>query len=188
MVAGHQTLPWDSAVEALAEFPVIISTVPAKTPLFPSGLAERTLERRTEPLLLIDQAMPPGFDRPADATLVRYMGVDEVASLVDGSPAVAAEEAVMAAAGTAWLRLAAEDRVGKVIAAIVGHADRAVGEEVQRFAKKLPNGGDPEAVLHQLAHTVARRILHPTISYVGSTERGGEAAELFAEAFGVDSD
>lgn len=184
-VAGHETLEWDRAVRALADFPAIISTIPGKTPLFPSGVAARTLARRNEPLLLIDMGMPPGFDVADHGSLVHYMGVDDVASAVDVRPAVAAEEAIRGAASAAWLRLAAEDRVGRVIAAIVGHADRAVGEEVQRFARKLPNGGDHEAVLAQLAHTVARRILHPTIAYVGSSERGGEAAELFAEAFGV---
>jgi hypothetical protein len=41
-------------------------------------------------------------------------------------------------------------------------------------------------VLQQLAHTVARRILHPPISFVRSKAGGPEAIETVAEAFGVD--
>lgn len=185
-VAGHVALPWERATEALADFPVVISTVPGKTPLFPEGVVGRTIAGRIDPLLLIDLSMPPGFAPFSPDGPVRYMGVDEVASSVNGGPAIEVEETVAAAARAAWLRIATAERVGEVVAAIVGHADRAVREEVRRFLKRLSAGGDPEPVITQLAHTVARRILHPTIAYVGSTERGSDAVELFAEAYGVD--
>jgi glutamyl-tRNA reductase len=69
---------------------------------------------------------------------------------------------------------------------MVGQAEAAVSEEVERFVKRLETAADPEPLLRQLAHTVARRVLHPSISYVGSAEHGAEAVEMFAEAFGVD--
>ncbi|MDF2731281.1 MAG: hypothetical protein K0T01_3072, partial [Acidimicrobiia bacterium] len=64
-------------------------------------------------------------------------------------------------------------------------AELAVDEEVRRFAGRLPDAVDPEAIMHQLAHTVARRVLHRPISYAGSSDNDGEALRVLAEAFGV---
>jgi glutamyl-tRNA reductase len=72
-----------------------------------------------------------------------------------------------------------------VIAAMMEQADTAVVEEVQRFATRLAVSDDPERVLRQLAHSVARRVLHGPISYVSSSDRGIDVAETLAEAFGV---
>jgi glutamyl-tRNA reductase len=185
-LAGHETRPWEDAVEALASFPVVISTVPGSSRLFSNDALHRALSRRGEPLLLIDLGMPPGFHRPDPGHPVRYLGVDDVASSIGARPPLEVEEHVVDRAASTWHRLAASDRVGVVIAAMVGQAEAAVREEVERFAKRLETATDPEPLLRQLAHTVARRVLHPSISYVGSAERGAEAVEVFAEAFGVD--
>ncbi|MGH8873170.1 MAG: hypothetical protein ACRDWS_14500 [Acidimicrobiia bacterium] len=184
-VAGHEARPWDEAVEALATFPVVMSTVPGESPLFPEEVVGRLLASRANPLFLIDLGMPPGFDGHSDHPLVRYMGIDEVASSVVGQTSLEVEQMMVSEAASAWVRLAAPDRVGSVIAAMVGQADRAVDEEVRRFAGRLSGAQDPEPILRQLAHTVARRVLHPPISYVGSTEPGSEAVEVIADAFGV---
>ena len=92
---------------------------------------------------------------------------------------------IEAEATAAWARLSAPDVVGQVIAAMVDNADRAVDEEVRRFVGKLLGAEDPEAVLRQLAHTVARRVLHPPISYVGSSPGSGEAAQVLGKAYGI---
>jgi hypothetical protein len=39
--------------------------------------------------------------------------------------------------------------------------------------------------MHQLAHTVVRRVLHRPISYAGSSEDDSDALRVLAEAFGV---
>ena len=186
VVAGHRTLAWEAASEALATYPVVISTVPGKTQLFSDDLIAQTFARRDEPLLLIDLGMPPGFDRSKMGDSIRYLGVDDVASFVDIRPSAEAEESVVRGAGATWRRLTAPDRVGVVIAAMVAQAETAVAEEVARFANRLSEAEDPERVLNQLARTVARRVLHPPISFISSNERGSEAVEVLADAFGVD--
>ncbi|MEX0865385.1 MAG: hypothetical protein WD269_11025 [Acidimicrobiia bacterium] len=187
-VAGHDTHPWEAAIEALASYPVLISTVPGRSPLFPDAVVEASLASRSKPLLVIDLGMPPGFIRHREHGAIRYMGIDDVASSVVARPLPDAEEQLVSGASAAWLRLTSSERVGSVIAAMVGQAERAVDEEVQRFVRRLPGAVDPEPILRQLAHTVARRVLHAPISYVGSTERGRAAVELLAEAFGVEDD
>ena len=186
IVAGRETLAWEGVGEALASSPVVISTVPGEVPLLNDDVIARAFAVRSEPLLLIDLGMPPGFARPEDGGAVRYLGVDEVASSVNGGPSAGAEESVASAAAAAWRRLTVPDRVGKVIGTMVEQAERAVAEEVARFAPRLSHTEDPEGVLTQLAHTVARRVLHPPISFISSTESGSEAVEVLAEAFGVD--
>ena len=184
-VAGHDTRPWEQTLQALEEFPVLISTVPGRLQLFPDGEVAAALARRTEPLLLIDLGMPPGFDRYRNHPAIVHMGIDDIASSVHSRPRPDLEDLVAKEAASAWVHLNASDRVGMVIAAIVDDAELAVDEEVRRFAGRLPDAADPEAIMHQLAHTVARRVLHRPISYAGSSDNDGEALRVLAEAFGV---
>ncbi len=183
-VGGHATLSWEQGANALATFPVVISTVPGNGPLFSADVIARAFGSRTEPLLLIDLGMPPGFDRP-QADCVRYLGVDEVASSVSAQPSIEVEDRIFKAASAVWRRLSAPDRVGAVIAAMIEQADTAVSEEVRRFAARLRVADDPERILTQLAHSVARRVLHPPISFVSSSQHGVEVVETLAEAFGI---
>jgi glutamyl-tRNA reductase len=60
-----------------------------------------------------------------------------------------------------------------------------VSEEVARFTHRLQGTDDPQRILQQLAHSVARRVLHGPISYVSSNTRGADVAEALAEAFGL---
>ena len=184
-VGGHAAVPWELADSALATFPVVISTVPGSDRLFSNHVIARSLGGRSDKLLLIDLGMPPGFDPLRLADGVRYLGVDEVASSASARPSSEVEEKISRGASAVWRRLSVPDRVGAVIAAMMEQADTAVSEEVQRFAKRLAVSDDPERVLRQLAHSVARRVLHSPISYVSSSDRGIDVAETLAEAFGV---
>jgi glutamyl-tRNA reductase len=184
-VAGHAALPWEQAEDALATSPVVISTVPGSEPLFSDEVVARSVGSRSDPLLLIDLGMPPGFDPRLLAERVRYLGVDEVASSVSARPSSEVEEKILRGASAVWRRLSVPDRVSAVIAAMMEQADAAVSEEVQRFTHRLSGSDDPQRVLQQLAHSVARRVLHPPISYVSSIDGGIAVAETLAEAFGV---
>lgn len=184
-VGGHAALPWEQAETAIATFPVIISTVPGNEQLFSHEAIARVLGSRSDELLLIDLGMPPAFDPRLIPGGVRYLGVDQVASSVSDRASRDVEEKIVRGASAVWRRLAVPDRVGAVIAAMMEQADAAVSEEVQRFTHRLLGSDDPERVLRQLAHSVARRVLHPPISFVSSTDGGIAVAETLAEAFGV---
>ena len=184
-VAGQDTKPWNQTLQALEEVSVLISTVPGRVHLFPEREISAALATRTQPLLLIDLGMPPGFDAHRGDPALVHMGIDDIATLVQSHPRPELEELVAREAASAWARLNASDRVGMVISAIVDGAEHAVDEEVRRFAGRLPDAADPEAIMHQLAHTVVRRVLHRPISYVGSADHDSEALRVLAEAFGV---
>ncbi len=188
-IPSDEVLPMAAAPRALAEVPVVISATGAKGELFGPEVLADALHRRTEPLLLIDLAMPPDF-RPEEANgSLRYLDVDDVARHARHNGAAAAvEEEVERAATEAWAKLSNHHDVGPVIAAILGEVDRAVREEVERFSGRLTGGSDDLAVINQLAQTVAHRVLHRPLSYLGSAEGGAQAAPILAEVFGVDGD
>ena len=156
--------------------------------MFGEDVIVRALARRREPLLLVDLGMPPGFPSTGADDPVRYLGIDELASTVEARPSVVAAERIAEEAAATWRRLTASDRAGAVIAAMVGQGEEAVTDVVQRFAGRLAVVEDPERILRQVAHTVARRVLHRPISFVGTSGRGTEAVDLLAEAFGIDDD
>jgi glutamyl-tRNA reductase len=180
--------PWESGLEAFAGSPVVISTVPGHERLYPPDEIEAALSSRTSPLLLADLGMPPGFDWLADHPAVTYVGIDEIASAIPRRSHLEIDVMVEGESAAAWSRLTSPAVVSEVIAAMVDSADRAVDEEVRRFAGRLTGAADPEVVLRQLAHTVARRVLHAPISYVGSSPQSGEAADLLGKAYGVIDD
>jgi glutamyl-tRNA reductase len=186
-VDASQARPWASGLEAFAGSPVLISTVPAHAPLYPLDEIEAALASRDRPLLLADLGMPPGFEWLSGHPMVSYVGIDEIASSVVSRHNPELDALVADESSAAWARLTTPPAVSEVIAAIVECADRAVDEEVRRFMGRLPAAEDPEPVLRQLAHTVARRVLHPPISYIGSASRS-EAADLLGRAYGVIDD
>ncbi|MCI0544611.1 MAG: hypothetical protein L0Z49_09250 [Actinobacteria bacterium] len=179
-IGGVVTHPWAEGLEALAGFDAVVSTVPGDTPLYPSPDVERMLSARSEPVLIVDLGMPPGLAGIRDHPHVVYVDVDEVAANTRADPPHLAGERLAEDAATAWSRLGASK--GTVIAAMVEQADRAVDEEVARFLGRLGEDADP--VLRQLAHTVARRVLHPAISYLGTASES-EEAQILARVFGV---
>ncbi len=187
-VAGRASLAWKGVAEALATYPVVISTVPGKAPLLSDKALAAALGSRTEPVTVIDLAMPPGFTRPEPGGPMRYLGIDDVASSVNAETSAESEESVTRWAAAAWHRITAPDRVGRVIAMMVRQADELVSEESGRFAGRLQQAQDPDQVMRQLAHTVARRILHAPISFLASSERGVGSVDLLAEAFGLDDE
>ena len=186
VIAGGSAHPWERVPHALATYPAVISTVPGGQTLFSEQVIAQALASRSQPLLLVDLGMPPAFSRPTETDRVSYLGVDDLARSAGGLLPPEAEQALITEADEAWRRLTTPDRVGSIINAMVDQAERAVDEEVRRFANRLLGAENPEAVLQQLAHTVARRILHPPISFVGSKAGEPEAIEAVAEAFGVD--
>jgi glutamyl-tRNA reductase len=181
--------PLRSAPEALAEFPAVISASAAKAQLFDADVLATALERRAGTLLLIDLAMPPDFAPGECNGSLEYVNIDDLAAQIqrDGSGADV-EQFVAAAAIENWAKLSNHQRVGPVIAAILDEADRAVAEEVRRFAGRLNGPDADDAVLRQLAQTVAHRVLHRPLSYLGTSENGAEAAGVLAEVFGVAGD
>jgi glutamyl-tRNA reductase len=182
-VGGLASRPWTELPETLAESPVVVSTVPG--PVLDDRAVD-VIRRRSEPLLMVDLGMPPALGAHETIDSLRYLGIDDVASSIESSPASHVEDVTASEAQSAWHRLTVSDRAGSIITSMVERAEQTVEEEVSRFINRLSAGSDSETVLHQLAHTVARRILHPSLSFVGSTPLAPSELDVVARALGVE--
>jgi glutamyl-tRNA reductase len=184
-----EVLPLSAAPAALAEAQVVISATAAKGELFGPEVLIEALQRRSRTLLLIDLAMPPDFSPAGTNSSLQYRNVDDLAVHFRMEPSSSdVESLVVSAADEAWAKLSNHHRVGPVIAAILDEADRAVREEVHRFAGRLSGGPDDARIVNQLAQTIAHRVLHRPLSFLSSAEHGAEAAAVLAEVFGVSDD
>ncbi|MEE8498864.1 MAG: hypothetical protein V3S62_10045 [Acidimicrobiia bacterium] len=173
------------APAALMTLPAVISATSAKTRLIPATELADLLAVRSEPLTMIDMAMPPDFSPPADIA-VQYHDIDDLADLSrDHVPREGADRLVAAAAAAFTHKIWAGMRTGRLIGHLLDQADCAVTEVVDRLAGKLSEPED-RAVLEQAAHTAVRKILHGPVRYL-SGDGAGEAASV-AAAFGIDLD
>lgn len=181
-VGGITSRPWDEVQDVLRSCLAVVSTIPGPVPVLEG------LRRGDDPLLIVDLGMPPALTHPGPSHHVVYRGVDDAASTVRSEPEPSAEDAVAVESAKAWRRLTVTHEAGSIITALYDRVDETVDEEVRRFGNRFPGSSDPEKVLRQLAHTVARRIIHPSVSLLGSTPLGPEELDLLAKALGVDDE
>ena len=177
--------PFSRAAEALRTLPAVISATSADQLLMTAERLDEIVDSRSEPLTLVDLAMPPDFPTPRSAK-VTYIPIDDVAARAARRHRTAeVDDLVAGAASEAWRRYESADRVGPVIARLYRSADGLVKTTVERFAAKLSNPADVK-VLQQAVHTMARSLLSQPVGRIHQAERPGEVASLVAEVFGVD--
>ncbi len=184
---GAEVWPFDRAGEALATFPAVVSATSAKRRLVTDDGLAATVASRTQPLLLVDMAMPPDFS-PPDGAAVHYVDIDDLANMASRRPrGDEAAEMVAAAAADMYRRVGDHHSIGPVIGGLMRSADEVVANAVGRFQGRLMNQDD-HAVLRQTAHTVARTLLAGPAAYLKSPDRPSDAVDIIADAFGLQDD
>ncbi len=184
-VPGVVVAPFDEAIDHLAVSPAIVSATSAKQALIDDRELREVLDGRTEPLTLVDMAMPPDF-HPGPHSPVRYIDIDHLAAMVEPQPRVlAADGLACEAAIDMFHRLSTHADVAPIISALMRDADEVVERTVARFAGRLGDDRD-EAVLRQAAHTVARTLLAGPVAHLRRGQLADEAVEGLATAFGID--
>jgi glutamyl-tRNA reductase len=187
LIASQQVIirPLTEAPSALVTMPAVISATSAKTRLIPADELAALLAARSEPLIMVDMAMPPDFAPPAGAA-VEYHDIDHLATLAkEHMPKGRADEIVSHAAEEFLHKIWAGRRTGHLIEHLFDQADEAVNEVVERLAGKLTSPED-RALLEQAARTAARKVLHRPVHYLAGDGTGDAAA--IAAAFGVGLD
>ncbi len=183
---NHLARPWSDLPQAFQAFPAVIAAVPGPGDTADIRGVLQQVGGRTQRLVVIDLGMPPLLAELAGVPGVRFVDIDELAAGADPQPGPEISSAATREAARAWAQLSGDDRISSVIATLIGQADEAVQDEVRRFAHRVAAADDPEPVLRQLAHTVARRILHPPISYISSAPDRRQALDVLERAFGVE--
>lgn len=177
--------PLSNAASALTTLPAVISATSAKTRLIPANELVDLLTARSEPLTLIDMAMPPDFSPPPGAA-VRYYDIDDLAALARHDiPREVPDRMVAQAAEELMHKIRAGRRTGQLIEHLFDQADVAAEEVVARLAGKLTTPED-RALLEQAARAVARKVLHEPVHYLSGD--GADEAAAIAAAFGVSLD
>lgn len=176
---------FDRAIDALEDFPAVISATSAKRRLVDTEALQQMIAQRTAPLTLVDMAMPPDFTVAPSLSLT-YLDIDDLARMAERRPRNDNADAMVAEASLdAYRSFADHHQVGPVIGGLTRRADSIVDEVVERFGGRLTDPQDL-AVLRQTAHTVARTLLAGPISYLKDPSRATEAVDVVADAFGVD--
>ncbi len=177
--------PFTRAMDALQEFPAVVSATSAKKRLVEADALAGVVADRKAPLTLVDMAMPPDFTvSPSPA--VRYVDIDGLARMAERRPrGEEADHLVKDAAAVAYRAYVDHHQVGPVIGELTRQADQIVDAAVARFGGRLASKDDL-TVLRQTAHTVARTLLAGPISYIKQSDRAPEAVDIVADAFGVD--
>ncbi len=184
LIASQQVIirPLSEATSALATLPAVISATSAKTRLIPAEELADLLATRSEPLTMIDMAMPPDFSPPSGVA-VEYHDIDDLAALARGRiPREVADQMVAKAAEEFMHKVEAGRRTGHLIEHLFDQADDAVDEVVDRLAGRL-SAPEDRALLEQAARTAVRKVLHKPVHYLASG--GTDEAVTIAAAFGV---
>ena len=184
---GVEVWPFQRAAEALSVFPAIVSATSAKRRLVDDKTMAASVSDRLAPLTLVDMAMPPDFKHPGTPS-VTYLDIDDLARMADRRPrAGEADSYVEAAASDAYRQYRDHDEVGPLIGSLMAVADDIVDETVARFVGRLSKADDI-AVLRQVAHTVAHTLLARPVAYVKGSDRPPDAANVIADAFGIEDE
>ncbi len=175
----------DDAAEAIRRRPVVVSATSADTRLVPTEALRRLLVRRTDPLLLIDLAMPPDFEPPG-GTPVRYVDIDDLADLARRAAPPVGVDRFVAEAAAEWIRRArVRGEAGALIRSLFAQADLAAAAVVDRFAGKLSNPADRK-LLEQATRAAVRKLLHHPVRFIG--DGNDETFAVLASAFGIVDD
>lgn len=182
-----EVLSLERAADVINEFPAVVSATSAKHRLIDDATIADAIARRTDPLLLVDMAMPPDFRAP-ESDRITYVDIDYLARLADRrSRSDEADALVESAAAEAYRQYRDHHEVGPVIGSLMAKADDIVDSAVRRFSGRLGDPADVE-VMHQAAHTVARTLLAGPVRYLKGEGRAPEAIDILADAFVVEDE
>jgi len=182
-----EVISLERAADVISGFPAVVSATSAKHRLIDDSTIASAVATRTEPLLIIDMAMPPDFHIP-DGNGITYIDIDYLARLADRrSRSDEADAMVASAAAEAYRKYRDHHEVGPVIGNLMKSADEIVDAAVRRFSGRLSDDADVE-VVRQTAHTVARTLLAGPVNYLKGEDRVPEAIDIIADAFGVEDE
>ena len=169
---GGFALPLAEIDRHLAEADIVFSATAARDPVLLRGQVTDALKtRRHRPMLLLDLAVPRDIEPSiSDFRDVFLYTVDDLERVVEDnrrSRREAAEEAEAIATLHAerFMERLALVRNDAPLRRLRSHGDAARSEAMRKAQRLLANGGDPQAALDLLAHTLTNRLLHaPTVA------------------------
>jgi glutamyl-tRNA reductase len=178
----------------LAAHDIVVSSTASPLPIIGKGLTESALKaRKHRPILMLDLAVPRDVEGEVgkldDVFLytVDDLGRIARAGMDSRQNAVAQAEVIIENQVTDFMHWLGNRELVPTIRALRDAADRARRHELERAVKRLAKGDDPRAVVEQLSHALANKLLHaPThaLSHARDDDRV-ELAQMLARLYQI---
>lgn len=168
--------------EHLPEYDIVVSCTASSLPIIGKGTMERTIRaRRHRPIFMVDLAVPrdiePEVARMDDVFL--YTIDDLAATVREGldarQSAVAQAEAIIESQVGSFLHWMKTREMVPLIRQLRDSAEEARRREVERAARMLARGEDPQTVLEALSHGLTNKLLHAPTQALNQGEEGDES-------------
>ena len=163
--------------EQLALHDIVVTCTASTLPILGKGMIERALRaRRHRPILMIDLAVPRDVEAEvAELDDVFLYSVDDLGKIVQEGldtrhAAVAQAEAIINVNVHAFMHWLENRELVPTIRALRDRAERMRRHELERAARMLAKGDDPEKVLEQLSHSLTNKFLHAPTRALNSAE------------------
>ncbi|OGA23207.1 MAG: glutamyl-tRNA reductase [Betaproteobacteria bacterium RIFCSPLOWO2_02_FULL_67_26] len=169
----------------LATHDIVVSSTASTLPIIGKGLTESALRaRKHRPMLMFDLAVPRDIEGEVGGLDDVFLyTVDDLGKIArEGmdvrSNAVAQAEVIIENQVTDFMHWLGNRELVPTIRALRDAAERARRHEMERALRRLAKGEDPKAVLDQLSHALAAKLLHaPTHALSHAREDEREALE-----------
>jgi glutamyl-tRNA reductase len=172
--------------EVLAAQDIIITSTASPLPILGKGLLERVIKaRKHRPMFMVDLAVPRDIEAEvAELDDVFLYTVDDLAHVVqDGMDsrqmAVSQAEAIIDTSVESFMHWMESREHVPTIRALRDHADRYRRHELERAARMLARGEDPQEVLEIFSRSLTNKFLHHPSHALNHTT-GQDREELVA--------
>ncbi|MFN0039035.1 MAG: glutamyl-tRNA reductase [Burkholderiales bacterium] len=164
---GGEVIALNDLPEQLALHDIVVTCTASTLPILGKGMIERAIKaRRHRPMLMIDLAVPR--DVEAEVSLlddVFLYSVDDLGKIIQEGldtrqAAVAQAEAIVTAGVDEFMHWLEVRELVPTIRAMRDQAERMRRHELERAAKLLSRGDDPQKVLEQLSYALTNKFLH----------------------------
>lgn len=153
--------------EQLAQHDIIVTSTASQLPILGKGMVERALkQRKHRPLFIVDLAVPRDVEAEvAELDDVFLYTVDDIAEVVkDGlgarQSAVQEAEVIIDSGVSDFVHWMESREVVPTIRALRDQAERNRRHELEKAARLLARGEDPQKVLEQMSSGLTNKFLH----------------------------
>ena len=172
--------------EQLAQHDIIVTSTASQLPILGKGMVERALKaRKHRPLFIVDLAVPRDVEAEvAELNDVFLYTVDDIAEVVkDGlgarQSAVKEAEVIIDSGVSDFVHWMESREVVPTIRALRDHAERNRRHELEKAARLVARGEDPQKVLEQMSNGLTNKFLHAPTHALNQVH--GDEREAFLE-------
>lgn len=182
---GAEVISLSEIDERLKDADIVISSTASPLPIIGKGMMERAMKaRRNQPMLLVDIAVPRDVEPEVGKVANAYLySVDDLQSIIQHNleqrkaAAIQAESIVEQETSEfmAWLRA---QSASATIREYRSQSEAVRDELTAKAMAALEQGGDPQAIMQDLAWKLTNRLIHAPTKSLQQAARDGDDDRL----------